>query len=84
MPGHSDEETTIVTKVSGPELLRVCHQGVEVLLEAPVIEGLKSSGIVKVLALRVGGISMLAQNTQLQGVRPPVSVAGAENQYLEP
>lgn len=65
MPSHSDEQTTIMTKVSGPELLRVGHKGVEVLLEAPVIEGLKSSGIIKVLVLRVGGIGMLAENTQL-------------------
>lgn len=77
MPGHADEETTIMTKVGRPELLRVSHKGVEVLLEAPVIEGLKSRGIIKVLALRVCGISMLAKNTQLQGIRPPVSVAGA-------
>lgn len=66
-----------MTKVSGPELLRVGHKGVEVFLEAPVIEGLKSRGIIKVLAVRVGGISMLAENTQLQGIRPPVSVARA-------
>lgn len=66
-----------MTKVSWPELLRVGHKGVEVLLQAPVIEGLKSSGIIKVLALGVGSISMLAENTQLQCVGPPVSVAGA-------
>jgi hypothetical protein len=83
VPGHSDEKATIVTKISGPKLLRVGHKGVKILLEAPVIEGLESSGIIKVLALRVGGIGMLAEDTQLQGIGPPVSVA-AYNQYFEP
>jgi hypothetical protein len=82
MPGHTNKKTTIMTKVSGPEVLRVGHKGVEVLLEAPVIESIKSSGIIKVLALGVGGIGMLTENTQLQSIWPPVSVA-RQNQYFE-
>jgi catalase (peroxidase I) len=39
----------------GGGLLRVGHKGVKILLEAPVIEGLEGSGIIKVLSLRVGG-----------------------------
>jgi hypothetical protein len=75
VPGHADEQTTIVAEISGPELLRVGHQSVEIFLEAPVVQGLEGCGIVEILALGVGGISVLAQNIQLQAIRPPVSVA---------
>lgn len=65
-----------MAEVSGPELLRVGHQGMEILLETPVVKSLESRGIIKILALRVGGFSVLAEDIQLQGVWPPVSVAG--------
>lgn len=75
MPRHADEQTAVVAEVRGPELLRVCHERIEILLETPVVESLEGSSIVKILALGVGGFSVLAEDIQLQGVWPPVSVA---------
>lgn len=34
VPGHTDEETSIVTEVSGPPVLRLSEKSVDVLLES--------------------------------------------------
>jgi hypothetical protein len=64
-----------MTKVSGPELLGVCHESIEILFETPIVESFEGGSIIKVLALRIGGISVLAKDTQLQVLGPPVMVA---------
>lgn len=47
----------------------------EILLEAPVIKSFEGGGIIKIFVMGIGGIGMLAKDTQLQGIGPPVGVA---------
>lgn len=77
VPCHANQQTAIVAKVGGPPILGVGHEVVEVFLEGGVVEGLEGLGIVKVLAERIGGNAILAQNVELEIVGPPVGVSGA-------
>ena len=75
VPRHPNEETSIMTEIRRPEVLGVGHERMEILLEAPVVECLERGGIIKILVLRVGGIRVLAEDIELQGIGPPVGVA---------
>lgn len=75
VPGHADEETAVVTKVGGPPVLGVGHEGVEVLLEGIVVEGLEGGGIVKVGTEGVAGGVVLAENVELDSIGPPGGVS---------
>ena len=77
VPGHAHEQAAVVAKVGGPPVLRVGHEGGDVLLEAVVVEALEGGGIVEVLDLRVGDARVLAQDVDLEVIGPPVAVAGA-------
>ena len=69
VPGEADEEATIVAEVGGPPVLRVGHQGVEVLLEGLIVEALEGGGIVKVSTERVVGRGVLAEDVKREGIR---------------
>ncbi|CRK42947.1 hypothetical protein BN1708_008930 [Verticillium longisporum] len=77
VPGHANEETSVVTKVGGPPVLGVGHEVPEVLLDGIVVEAVKGSSIVKVAAEGVRDICVLTENVELQSIGPPVTVAGA-------
>ena len=66
-----------MTEVGRPPLLRVGHQGVQVLLKSGIVDGLEGLGVVIVGAVGVGDGSVLAEDVELQLVWPPVGVAGA-------
>ena len=76
VPRHPDEERAVVAVVGRPPVLRVGHQRSEILLQAGVVEGLELSGVVEVVAQRVGRRRVLMQHPQVQLVRPPVIVRG--------
>ncbi len=77
VPGHADEEGSVVAEVRRPPLLRVGHQGAEVLLQGREVERLELLGVVEVLAHRAGLGRVLVQDPQVQLLRPPVSVRRA-------
>ncbi|CRK39328.1 hypothetical protein BN1708_001577 [Verticillium longisporum] len=77
VPRHANEETSVVTKVGGPPVLRVGHEVLEVLLDGIVVEAVEGSSVVKVVAEGVRDICVLTENVELQSIGPPVTVAGA-------
>ena len=72
VPAHPDEQPAVVTEVRGPPVLRGGHQLDEVPLERVDVQPLELRGVVEVVAHRVGHRRVLAQNLQVQLVRPPV------------
>ena len=77
VPGHADEEATVVAEVGRPPVLRVGHQRVQVLLQGREVEALELLGVVEVRAHRVGLGRVLVQQVEPQGLGPPVAVRGA-------
>ncbi|ORX98873.1 hypothetical protein BCR34DRAFT_142473 [Clohesyomyces aquaticus] len=66
-----------MTKVGRPPVLRVGHQGRDVLLQCIVVELLELVGVVEVGAERVLAGVVLAEDVGPQLVGPPVDVLGA-------
>ena len=53
VPGHADHQAAVVAPVGGPPVLRVGHQGVQVLHHGIEVERLELLGVVEVLAHRI-------------------------------
>ena len=70
VPRHADEQATIMAEVGGPPLLRVRHQGMEILDHGIEVEALEFLGVVERLTHRIGAVETL----KAQLVRPPVAV----------
>lgn len=77
VPGHADEQRSIVAEVGGPPVLGVGHQRMQVLFQGLEIQAFEGFGIVEVLAHGVGQGRVLVQDLQVQLVRPPVAVGRA-------
>lgn len=77
VPGHANKQAAVVPEIRRPPVLRIRHQRGNVLLQRLVIEALEGRGIVELAAQRVGDGRVLAQDAELEGVGPPVAVAGA-------
>ena len=73
MPRHADEERPVVAEVGRPPLLRVRHQGMQVLDHGIEVEAFEFLGVVERLAHRIGQGGVLVE-TEVQLVRPPVAV----------
>jgi hypothetical protein len=73
-----------MAEISRPDIVGAGHESMEILLEAPVVEGLESSGIIEILALGICGIGVLAEDAELQGIRPPVSVSVYNQPLMHP
>src|SRR5262249_31082254 len=74
VPGHADEQGTVVAEVRGPPVLRLGHQLLKILLDGLQIEALE---LLSVVEARTHGVRLgraLVQDVQLQLVRPPVLV----------
>jgi hypothetical protein len=71
------QETAVVAKVGRPPLLRVGHDGSDVLLQCIVVELLELLGVVEVGQHRVLARVVLAENAELELIWPPVLVLGA-------
>ena len=74
VPRHPDEQRPVVAVVGGPPVLRRGHHVDEVLLEGLDVEGLELLGVVEVLTHQPGNGHVLAQDAQVDLVRPPVLV----------
>ena len=74
VPGHANEERTIVTVVRWPPVLRCRHRRIEVLLERFDVEGLEMLGVVEILFQRIRQVRMRVEHGEIQLVRPPILV----------
>jgi hypothetical protein len=77
VPRQTNEETTVVAKVSRPPILRIGHDLAHISLEGLKVEGLEGLGIVKVLAVGVGDGAVLAEDVGLERLGPPLLVSDA-------
>ena len=77
MPRHPDEERPVVAVVRGPPVLRIRHQGMEVLDHCVELDALECLGVVERLAHGAGQLRVLAQDIQVQSVGPPICVRGS-------
>ena len=74
VPGHADEQRAVVAEVGGPPVLRVGHQGVEILHDGVQVEALEGLGVVEVRAQRIGLRRVLVQEMELELPRPPAGI----------
>src|SRR5256885_722754 len=68
-PIHADEEAPVMAKDGRPPILRVRHQGVQVLDHGLQVEALEFLGVVERLVHRVGQGGVMVQNLNVQLVR---------------
>ena len=73
VPGHADEEGTIVTVVGGPPILRGGHELGEILLQGGEVELLELLGVVEAFTHRIALGGILMKHAEIQLIRPPVS-----------
>ncbi|MET3220545.1 hypothetical protein ABIF35_001332 [Bradyrhizobium japonicum] len=74
VPGHADHQAAIMTEVGGPPLLRVRHQGGQVLDDRVQVERLEFLGVVEFLAHRIGQAGILMQHLDAELGWPPIAV----------
>ncbi len=74
VPRHANKESPVVAEIRRPPVLAVRHQCVEVLLQRFEVELLELFGVLEGLAHRIGQGRVLAENLEVQLVRPPVAV----------
>ncbi len=74
VPRHSNEQRPVMAIVGRPPILRVRHQGMQVLDHGIQVEALEFPGVVERLAHRIGQAGVLVENLKVQLARPPVTV----------
>ena len=74
VPCHADEERPIVAVVGWPPVLRGRHHLFDVLLQRIDVKGLNRLSVVEILVHRIGQGRILAENLQVQLIRPPVLI----------
>ena len=72
VPGHPNEERAVMAVIGRPPVLRVRHQGMQVLDHGVQIKAFELIGVIKRFTHRVGLRGMLVQDVQLELIRPPV------------
>ncbi len=75
VPRHADEEGAVVPEVGGPPGLRLRHQRPDVLLDRVQVEGLELGLVVEVLAHGIAHGRVLLEDLEVEGLRPPLTVA---------
>ena len=74
VPRHADEQAAVVAPVRRPPVLRIRHQRAEVRLQRVIVQLPEFLAIVEILAHRIDLFRLLAQDFQIQPIRPPVLV----------
>ena len=82
MPSESDEEAAVVTKVRWPPVLGIGHEVDEVLFDSGKIERFEFLSVIKILPHRIGEVGVLAENIEVEVIRPPVPIAQASGGAL--
>ncbi|MCY1223675.1 hypothetical protein D9M72_358110 [compost metagenome] len=74
VPGHADEQRTVMAVVRRPPVLGVGHQGGEVLDHCVEVKGLEGFGIVELSSQWVGFGRMLMKDLEVELVGPPLRI----------
>ena len=74
VPGHPDEQRSVMAVVCGPPVLRRRHDLLDVLLQRIEIERLELRGIVEARAHGIARGRILMEHLEVQLIRPPVAV----------
>src|SRR5262249_41537319 len=74
VPRHANEEAAIVAEIGRPPILRIRHQGVQVLEYGIEVETFEFLGVVELSAHRIASGRMLIEDLKVELVRPPVAV----------
>ena len=74
MPRHTNEQRPVVAKVGRPPLLRIRHQGMQILDHGIQVESLELFRVIELLAHRIGQRGMLVQDLQVHLIRPPINI----------
>src|SRR6185437_7508128 len=77
VPGHPDEQAAVVAVVGRPPVLRIGQQLLDVGPDRSQVQAVEGCLVVEAGIHRVGRRGVLAQDLQVQLVRPPVTVAAA-------
>src|SRR6202022_831014 len=77
VPGQADEQSAVVTEIGRPPVLRVPHQGMQVLDHGVDVEALELLGIVERFAHRIGGGRFRMEHADIEVLWPPVAVPGS-------
>ena len=72
MPGHANEQRTVVTEISRPPVHGILHQGGEILFQGLYIQFPERFPVIEFLSHGTGFGRMLVQDLQPQPVRPPI------------
>ena len=74
VPSQANEQTTVVTVVSGPPLLVLSHQVGQIFLQRDEVNFLEFFLVIEVRTHGVGHRLMLVQDGQVQLIGPPVRI----------
>ncbi len=77
VPGHADEEGTVVPEIRRPPVLRIGHDGGDIFFQQGEIEALKFLCVIEVRIHRVRLRCVLVKDAKIELVWPPVAVGGA-------
>ncbi|MOA11789.1 hypothetical protein D3C78_1317450 [compost metagenome] len=72
MPRHADEQRPIMAVVRRPPVLRIGHQGMQILDHGIQVEALELRGVIEALTHRTGERRVLVQDLEVQLVGPPI------------
>src|SRR4029077_10699507 len=78
-PCHANEEPPVMAEIRRPPVLAVRHKRSEISLQSLEVELLELLGVVEVLPHGIGLERVLAENPEVQLVRPPVAVRPHSN-----
>ena len=82
VPGHADEEGTIMTIIGWPPVLRSRQSLADIFLDRSEIERREFRCIVIVGAIRIGLRLMLAKRCEVEALWPPVLVRHCRRRFL--
>ena len=74
VPGHANEERTVMAVIRWPPVLAVGHQCVKIGFEGLVVKGLERFSVVEVLAHWIGLFVVLMKDVQIEVFWPPILV----------
>ena len=77
VPGHPDEESSIMAVIRRPPFLRVGHQRIEILLQCLQVEFAEFLRVVEGFAHGIAHVRVLMKDPEVELIRPPVPVRGA-------
>ena len=82
VPRHANEERPVVAVVRGPPVLRIRHQGMEVLDDGIQVEALELLGVAERLAHGIRQRGIPVENLEVQLIGPPVGIRPGSGQCV--